>query len=78
MTVSTMAIIMSRIASASPASPIAVFDVGRNDVADAMFASTAHVALRRRMRDHNLIGVFDKEMNPEWIKMAIYARLARN
>ncbi len=71
MTIQTIEIIMSRIDVANPASPIAVFECGKRDSLNAVFADT--VETRRwikRGKDYfgyNLIGVFDRYMEPEGI-----------
>lgn len=69
MSIATVSVIMGRIKSAEPESPLAVFipPPGFPGSLDAIFASTVH-GRKRVFQGVSLVGVFDNTMDPDNIK----------
>lgn len=78
MSISTVSIIMGRVEVATPWSAIAVFDVGSDEMANAVFAATAKTKQLIDVRPPDLIGVFDKTMSASVVRNAIQKRLDAN
>jgi len=78
MSISSVRNIMVRIAGAAPISPIAVFDIGEWEFADAVFAATVVTQSRLARSDLRLIGVFDNTMPLRLVRDQIEARLGDN
>ena len=72
MTVSSVAVVMDRILSATEQSPIAVFKVGESGLVDAVFAATLY-SQAKIAGDDNLIGIYHSGMDRQTVKRELNA-----
>ena len=80
MSISTIEVIMKRIAYATPASPIAVFAVPDNqhEMLNAVFGDTSETQRSIANNDPNFIGVFSKNMDLENIRNILITAVKEN
>ncbi len=76
MTVSTMDVIMRRIKSANPESPLAIFPCKIKGKLDAIFANTIRGQIRVK-KDRTLIGLFTNLMWRDEIYHALHNALRK-
>lgn len=71
MSTASMNVTLWRIAAATPESPIAVFKSNLPRRLDSCFAATLMTQAQIASKSKQLIGIFDRTMNPEWVKLQL-------